>query len=121
MPANTSNGYPYPLGTDRVMDGDDSIKSLAEAVNTKAAISASGTGTIPTPAALNTTSTVAVTLPAGRFTAVPVVTGSQNASNPMVTVFSISAVSASGFVAYGARISGGLNVIPFSWHARTEG
>lgn len=33
MPANTTNGLPYPLGTDRVADGDDAIKNLAEAVD----------------------------------------------------------------------------------------
>jgi len=33
MPANTSHGLPYPLGTDRVMDGDDAIRGLAEALD----------------------------------------------------------------------------------------
>lgn len=34
MPATTpTNGLPYPLGTDRVMDGDDAIKALAEALD----------------------------------------------------------------------------------------
>lgn len=33
MPANTTHGLPYPLGTDRVMDGDNAIKALAEAVD----------------------------------------------------------------------------------------
>jgi hypothetical protein len=33
MGSTTSKGYPYPVGTDRVMDGDDAIKALAEAVN----------------------------------------------------------------------------------------
>jgi hypothetical protein len=34
MPANTAPPWslPYPLGTDRVMDGDDSIKALADRV-----------------------------------------------------------------------------------------
>ena len=33
MPASTPTyAIPYPLGTDRVMDGDDAIKSLAERV-----------------------------------------------------------------------------------------
>lgn len=31
--ATTGKGYPYPVGTDRVMDGDDAIKALAEAVD----------------------------------------------------------------------------------------
>ena len=33
MPANTTHGLPYPLGTDRVMDGDNAIKALAEALD----------------------------------------------------------------------------------------
>lgn len=33
MPANTPNGFPYPLGTDRLMDGDDSIHNLATAID----------------------------------------------------------------------------------------
>lgn len=31
--ANTSHGLPYPLGTDRVMDGDNVIRALAEALD----------------------------------------------------------------------------------------
>lgn len=34
--ANTPKGYPYPVGTDRVMDGDDAIRALAEAVDSDA-------------------------------------------------------------------------------------
>jgi hypothetical protein len=30
MPATTTQGLPYPLGTDRVMDGDNAIQSLAQ-------------------------------------------------------------------------------------------
>jgi hypothetical protein len=33
----TTKGYPYPEGTDRVMDGDNAIQSLAEAVDTTTA------------------------------------------------------------------------------------
>jgi len=32
MGSTTTQGYPYPVGTDRVMDGDDAIKALAEAL-----------------------------------------------------------------------------------------
>ena len=34
MGGTTTHGLPYPLGSDRVADGDDSIKALAEAVDT---------------------------------------------------------------------------------------
>jgi len=40
--ANTAKGYPYPVGTDRVMDGDDAIHSLATAVETLLGVAASG-------------------------------------------------------------------------------
>lgn len=33
--ANTPNGFPYPLGTDRVMDGDDAIHALASSVDAR--------------------------------------------------------------------------------------
>lgn len=33
MPAATTKGYPYPVGTDRVMDGDNAIQALAEAID----------------------------------------------------------------------------------------
>lgn len=32
MGSTTASGYPYPVGTDRVMDGDNAIQALAEAV-----------------------------------------------------------------------------------------
>lgn len=31
--ATTQNGLPYPVGTDKVVDGDNAIKALAEALN----------------------------------------------------------------------------------------
>jgi len=33
--ALTPGGLPYPLGTDKVVDGDDAIKALAEAIDAK--------------------------------------------------------------------------------------
>jgi hypothetical protein len=121
MPANTSNGYPYPLGTDRVMDGDDSIKALAEAADDKAGISAGGKAACPAPPALNTATNVSVTFPAGRFSAPPCVVCTGDATNPMVIEVSGANVTASGFVAYGARITGTLAVINLYWQARVIG
>lgn len=71
MPANTPNGLPYPLGTDRVMDGDDAIKALAQKVddNVKAGI-ASGVVN-PTMAGGLDGPGLVVTLPVGRFTVAP--------------------------------------------------
>jgi hypothetical protein len=42
MPGNTTYGYPYPVGTDRVADGDDAIKALADAVQAKLGVIKSG-------------------------------------------------------------------------------
>lgn len=70
MPANTAKGYPYPLGTDRVMDGDDAIKNLATAVDTKLPARTailSGTVVITNAIAAN----ASITFPAGRFTTPP--------------------------------------------------
>lgn len=71
MPANTPRGHPYPVGTDRVMDGDDAIHNLATSVDTKLGVSA--TGTVTHPFSNVTQSIVAVTFPAGRFVNPPVV------------------------------------------------
>jgi hypothetical protein len=35
MAGSTTNGFPYPSGTDKVRDGDDLIKMLAEAIEAK--------------------------------------------------------------------------------------
>src|SRR5262245_8593149 len=58
--ATTTKGFPYPVGTDRVMDGDDAIKALAEAVDSKIGVLAAGTATIPITTA-NSTATVTIT------------------------------------------------------------
>jgi len=60
MPSTTA-GYklPYPLGTDRVMDGDDQIRKLAQSVENMVQ---NGVVNI-TPSAVDTTTTAAVTFP----------------------------------------------------------
>jgi hypothetical protein len=65
--ATTSKGYPYPVGTDRVADGDDAIKALAEAVNSDALITRA--------------TTVGHSLPAGVATAVQWNPASPNGCN----------------------------------------
>ena len=70
MPATTPKGYPYPLGTDRVTDGDDSIHNLATAVETLLGVAASGS-VVVTVATGTASGSIAVTFPAGRFPAAP--------------------------------------------------
>lgn len=79
MGSQTTNGYPYPVGTDRVMDGDDAIKALAQAADTKAGVMAAGSAVV-TIANGASFGTLAVTFPAGRFSAVPVVVSDINTS-----------------------------------------
>jgi len=95
--ATNAKGYPYPLGTDRVMDGDDVIHALADAVAAKLGQQvATGQASV----ALNnaTTANVAVTFPAGVFTVVPrvVCVLAQNTSQVYATS---GGVTASGFTA----------------------
>jgi len=68
--ANTAKGYPYPVGTDRVMDGDDAIHSLATAVETLLGVAASGSVVVTLTTGAFTGNT-AVTFPVGRFLAAP--------------------------------------------------
>lgn len=77
--ASTARGFPYPVGTDRVMDGDNAIQALAQAVNDKLGNLAIGQLPI-TPSAADTATTVAVTFPAGRFVNAPVVFAVPNSS-----------------------------------------
>lgn len=55
MGSSTPKGYPYPVGTDLVMDGDNAMQALAEAVDSTALITrattvgqslVAGTGTV---------------------------------------------------------------------------
>src|SRR5262245_739598 len=107
MPANTAKGYPYPLGTDRVMDGDDAIHNLASAIDTKLGAQASGKVTIPV-ASNNPTYGVAVTYPVGRFVNAPAVSVCCAVNPPTNAVASIgsSGGSVTGVTIFGVRTTG---------------
>lgn len=119
MPATTSKGYPYPLGTDRVMDGDDAIKNLAQFADTNVGIHASGIATLPAPSALNTPVSLAVTLPAGRFPQAPHIqlTLNQTTSPQTVSPLSSSSQTTTGFTIWHTRLTGGLVTQLVHWHA----
>lgn len=69
MPSTTPKGFPFPVGTDRVMDGDDAIQALAEFIDARVGVFASGVATVNF---ANTGQVVqAVTFPAGRFNSPP--------------------------------------------------
>jgi hypothetical protein len=100
MGSTTTQGYPYPLGTDRVMDGDDAIKALAEKADANAGATASGRASAST---TNTPSgTVVVTFPAGRFVAAPtsVVACAYQASTYIVSTSTITATTVTLTIRY---------------------
>jgi hypothetical protein len=102
--ASTARGYPYPVGTDRVMDGDDAIKALAQAVNDKLG-GPTVTGEVPIAiVASGGSASTAVTFPAGRFATAPYVFCQVNngrlSSSP-------GSVTATGFVYQTSNFSGG--------------
>ena len=113
--AATNLGYPYPVGTDPTSQGDDAIKALAEASDTKAGISAGGKGTVVV-SSINNPFTLSVTFPAGRFAVAPSVVVGGNASNPERFSSSVNNVTASGFTAVVTRNTGTANT-DFYWNA----
>lgn len=108
--ATTTKGYPYPTGTDRVMEGDDAIAALATDVDTKLGTSASGTVTF-TGVSPGVAYNLAVTFPAGRFGAAPncQATASGSSANQHRQPC-ISAVGATSMTVYAGRDAGTGNI-----------
>lgn len=104
--ATTPHAYPYPLGTDLVSDGDNTLAALATMIDTKLGVWAAGTATVPIVAA-GTGASIAVTFPVGRFTAAPVVVCSPEMGNPFQDprATAINATT-SGFTCWAARMAG---------------
>lgn len=113
--ATTTKGYPYPLGTDRLMDGDNVIQALAEAVDDslgkalagKAAVNAATAGTI---------ASLAVTFPVGYFTAAPVVVVNHLQNNPFTVLAGAFNIAATGFTCYALR-TGSTGVVTVCYYA----
>lgn len=102
----TGQGYPYPAGTDRLVDGDNVIAALAQAVNDKLGACAAGTASVPI-TAVETATSVAVTFPVGRFTAPPHVNVCANTGSPGGIYNPCSAGATTGGVTlWGARNTG---------------
>lgn len=99
MPATTPNNLPYPLGTDRVMDGDDAIKALALALRYCTVSATVNLSTTPTAG-------VAVTFPAGLFSAAPVVLSILSGTGSTTWVGGVNGVTATGCNLFGRNITG---------------
>lgn len=89
MPGTTSRGFRYPLDADPVNDGALAVRNLANDVNNKVGVFASGTATVTVSA--SDSGNVIVTFPAGRFTTPPVVVVSSTTYGYYAWVDSITA------------------------------
>lgn len=111
MPSQTAGkNLPYPLGTDRVMDGDDQIRKLAQSVDNMAQ---AGTAT-PNITTGGTAATVAVTFPVA-YASTPSVAISYNLSANANISCSVQSPTASGFIAAAVRATAG--TVPCYWIA----
>jgi hypothetical protein len=125
MGSNTTRaGLPYPVGTDRVMDGDDAIRGLAERLDGSAGALASvpyamacGQSNIAISAAVS--GQVAITFPAGRFSQAPVVQMTCNSAgvNNMYGLRMTGPPGVSGFTAVANLAASGSATIPVGWLA----
>lgn len=116
--SSTTQGFPFPNSDDPVRLGAQRIQELAQAVDTKAGVSAGGVGTLQITGAV--TGQVVVTLPAGRFVATP---GAVVVSAKDSSIFSVSSATytATTFTVTGRRIDGTSTTVgvTFSWIAHS--
>ena len=118
MGSVTAKGYPYPVGTDRVSDGDNAIQALATAADTIAGAGASGVVSVVLSSQTN--AATAVTFPVGRFTVAPSMCASSTNSlyfasvNPATT-----AAAGTVYLRHHANTSTSATV-PCHWIARQE-
>lgn len=111
MPSTTpGRNLPYPLGTDRLMDGDDQIRKLAQSVEnmTQAGIAQVNVTTGGTLASLSVTFPVA-------FAAAPVVVVTPVGTNPPTITAAANTITATAFICVGVRGTSGLQ--PVNWFA----
>lgn len=118
--ATTSTGYPYPVGTDRVMDGDDAIKALASKVPQVQG----GVVSVAAPSN-NSTGSAAVVFPVPFPPGtVPVVVACLQVTSPATgtttfRVVSVSGITNTGFTAYCWSYS--TTAVPVAWIAYIPG
>lgn len=111
MPSQTSGkNLPYPLGTDRLMDGDDAIRKLAQSVDNMVQ---AATVTVPVTAA-NTPASVTWTFPVA-YSAPPVVLACPAGGTAIVgrgTVVAPAQAITNTSVAITAQTSTGTGAVP---------
>lgn len=121
MPENTPTGWPYPVGTDRVMDGDDAIQALATRLDARLGYGVcSGLDVTPAPDAIDTPVTVAIVFPVGFFVNPPTVVVGVQAVHPEWVDATATEVTADGFTAAAVRHAAPLGPIQCTWIAHSN-
>ena len=110
MSGTTAGGWPYVTPDDHPKEYPAASQQLAEKIDARlvALPAAVATGTVDTAG-------VAVTFPAGRFTATPVVTAT--ADNNDAAIVTIAGVTAAGFTIRCFDASGAAKVANLNWIA----
>lgn len=121
MSATTTLGFPYPTPGDKLEQGDDIIKALAQYLNDKVGLVKSGQDSI-TPSAANTTTSKVivfpVAFPAGAPLPAVVVTPNGTVAAPGTLSMWVSAVALDRFTVNVQRTS--VVAVPFQWMASSQ-
>lgn len=104
MPANTTaKALPYPLGTDRLMDGDDSIRKLAQSVDNMTQGGQARLNIVTGGTAVS----VAITFPTA-YASPPTLAATPIAGTAATNIaVSVTSITATGFTLSGVRASAG--------------
>lgn len=116
MPNNTPKGWPYPIGTDRVADGDDAMRAIAEKADAVVPM-AQAAGFVAVNVAASVQGTAAVTFPVGRFTQSPIVVVSCSSHSTYLAAGTSAAVG--GFTAAVRQVDATAATVTVTvmWHA----
>jgi len=114
--ATTGKGYHYPLGSDRLADGDDVLRSLATDCDTLLGIAASGATALIALPVVGTPASAAVTFPVGRFTAPPAVAVGPRSNNPQQVASGAANPQPTGFNVWVCRNTGTAGLV-VDWYA----
>jgi hypothetical protein len=114
--ATTAKGYHYPLGSDRLADGDDILRSLATDCDTILGVAAAGTTAAVALPVVGTPASVAITFPVGRFTAAPTISVTPRTNNPQQVYAGAANPTTAGVNAWVCRNTG-TAAIAVDWYA----
>jgi hypothetical protein len=117
MPANTSKGFPYPLGTDNVADYPTTAQSLATLLESMVPFRMAQ-GVVSVGTGGSNSASQAVTFPAGLFTVAPIVmvskTTAQQKAIPNASSPTTSGVTIGYWTGDGTNTAGAVSI---SWLA----